>query len=656
MLCLSRRDLDPTLLFDAPTVRKESNPRAQICQHLQSEARSCHYVVLWLDCDREGENICFEVLDNTERFLIRAKGQQVYRAHFSAVTSEAINKAFLPANLGKPNPHEAAAVDARQELDLKVGVAFTRFQTRYFQGRYAKFNAKVVSYGPCQTPTLGFCVMRHLEILSFKPEPFWRLEVTIRHKESTPVHPLLLGVQSARGRIFDQQVAAVLGAEVRDGQAKLRVVSVKTKEERKVRPMGLNTVEMLKMASRGLGMGPKQAMNTAERLYTSGFISYPRTESSGYPPGSDLHTPLRAQADHPHWGEYVRILLANGPNKPRHGMDAGDHPPITPMRSATEGSVGGGDAWRLYNAITCNFIGSLSPDAKFESLKVEFRACAGNGPAGSLQGYEGEAFTASGKRVIDPGFTEIMEHLKITEESLPEFAAGDDVALVCCNVVSGKTSPPGYLTEAELIGVMEKEGIGTDASIATHVENIGKRGYVEVGSGRTMIPTELGIVLVQGYRVIDPDLVEPTVRRFVEGQLNLIAEGKRDIGTVVSHVLAQFMAKFKYFVEHVGGMEELFEASMGQGAAGPSQRALVKCGKTGLYLQLQPKARPPRLYNCRTEEVYRMPLGGSLVSTSKDKHSINKQSRTQLDLISKDACERLLVIAESVQRQEVPAG
>ena len=51
---------------------------------------------------------------------------------------------------------------------------------------------------------------------------------------------------------------------------------------------------------------------------------------------------------------------------------------------------------------------------------------------------------------------------------------------------------------------------------------------------------------------------------------------------------------------------------MGPPAAGPTERALVKCGKTGLYLQLQPNARPPRLYNRQTEEVYRLPLGGSL--------------------------------------------
>jgi len=60
------------------------------------------------------------------------------------------------------------------------------------------------------------------------------------------------------------------------------------------------------------------------------------------------------------------------------------------------------------------------------------------------------------------------------------------------------TTPPSYLTESELISRMEKHGIGTDASISTHIENIQKRNYVELIAGRKLKPSRLGLVLAQG--------------------------------------------------------------------------------------------------------------------------------------------------------------
>jgi len=52
---------DPVELFDAPLVKKPT--KGSVVTNLRECGRGCDYLVLWLDCDREGENIAFEVID-----------------------------------------------------------------------------------------------------------------------------------------------------------------------------------------------------------------------------------------------------------------------------------------------------------------------------------------------------------------------------------------------------------------------------------------------------------------------------------------------------------------------------------------------------------------------------------------------------------------
>ncbi|XP_020409660.1 DNA topoisomerase 3-beta isoform X2 [Prunus persica] len=568
------------LIFFKPQFKRQK----QIQRHLSQEARGYGNLVLWLDCDREGENICFEVMDcighsNETR-------RRIYRARFSSVTEKDILKAM--DNLVEPNKDEALAVDARQEIDLKVGVAFTRFQTSFFQGKYGNLDSRVISYGPCQTPTLGFCVQRYLQINTFKPEKFWAVRPYIMQKGYE------LQLEWERNKLFDYDVAVMFQKLVMEDGI-LEVTEIVEKQESKSRPSGLNTVNLLKVASSALGFGPQMAMQVAERLYTQGFISYPRTESTAYPSSFDFRGTLGAQVNNPTWGSYVQRLLADGYQKPRSGTDVGDHPPVTPLRSATEDMLGN-DAWRLYEYICTHFMGTVSPDCKYVRTKVEFS-------------IGGEFFHCVGHRVLVKGFTSIMPWLAVTEKNLPQFTKGEKIEVSQVDLHEGMTSPPDYLSESELISLMEKNGIGTDASISVHINNICERNYVQVLAGRKLGPTALGITLIRGYQCIDPDLCLPDIRSFIEQQITLVAKGQADHFRVVQHVLQQFRQKYSYFVKQIENMDALFEAQFSPLA--DSGRVLSKCGKCLRYMK-HISTQPSRLYCNTCEEVYYLPQKGSI--------------------------------------------
>ena len=47
------------------------------------QASGADYLVLWLDCDKEGENICFEVIECVQNVMNRVAGQVQFNFKFS---------------------------------------------------------------------------------------------------------------------------------------------------------------------------------------------------------------------------------------------------------------------------------------------------------------------------------------------------------------------------------------------------------------------------------------------------------------------------------------------------------------------------------------------------------------------------------------------
>ena len=309
-------------------------------------------------------------------------------------------------------------------------------------------------------------------------------------------------------------------------------------------------------------------------------------------------------------------------------------PPITPCRHARAGELSG-DMARVYDLVTRHFIASVSHDAKWRSTTVKI----------SIEelGEKGN-FTIRGKTLISPGFLAIMLHKQYGDEredvafgedeeeeekDLPEFKEGDMYGLTFSSKKAGNnkvsvaptgkfctldikekmTTPPTYLTESELISRMEKHGIGTDASISTHIENIIKRYYVELVPGRKLKPTKLGLVLAQGYHLIDSSLVLPTIRSDIEGQCNNIAKGLAERDVVVRKAIELFSAKFNYFVDNINKMDVLFGSSFAK--LQDVGKPFTRCGLTRRYLQFI-TGPPPRLYNKTTETVYVLPIGGEI--------------------------------------------
>lgn len=437
-------------------------------------------------------------------------------------------------------------MSARIELDLRLGAAFTRMQTMALQSMIptqGEDRGKVISYGSCQFPTLGFVVDRYLRVRNFVPEPFWYIRVA-HTKDKIDVK-----FNWRRGHLFNRMAVIIIFERCILAET-ANVIKMAKKSTKKWKPLPLTTVELQKNGSRFLRMTSQQVMKIAEDLYTKGWISYPRTETDQFDKGMDLRTLVGRQAQDNTWGAFAQHLLNSGFKQPREGRNNDKaHPPIHPVNYVASTQLNANEK-KVYEFVVRRFLACCSEDAVGEATDIEID-------------YGGEIFHAHGLTVIARNYLDIYPYDKwMSSQELPQYTVGEMIEPTEADMHHGQTSAPTYLTEPELIALMDANGIGTDATMAEHIAKVQEREYVmarpraggaagnagegagrgrgrgrgsarggrggrggatvQNGGGNTggvqeFIPTTLGVALIEGYDNvgIETSLSKPFLRKKV---------------------------------------------------------------------------------------------------------------------------------------------
>ena len=457
---------------------------------------------------------------------------QIKRARFSNTERAHVTQAaHSPIDLDE---RQANAVAARIELDLRIGASFTRLQTLQLQTVTEKLADQIISYGGCQFPTLGFVVDRYNRVRNFKPETFWLIKVThVKDK-------IKVDFNWKRVHLFDRAAVTILFEQCLDEKL-ARVTKVQKKPTSKWRPLPLTTVELQMQGSRFLRMNSQQVMKIAEQLYTKGWISYPRTETDQFPKDFDLLTIIRKQTQDANWGQYAQGLLDGQFHTPRSGRNNDQaHPPIHPVNYVAPAGLSQ-DEGKVYEFVVRRFLGCCSDDAKGEATDIDIL-------------WGSETFHTHGLIVLERNYLNVYVYDKWeSSQQIPPFAVGETFEPTEANMTDGKTTPPTYLTEPELIGLMDANGIGTDATMAEHIAKIKERYYVDTrarGSGRSsvqeFIPTTLGVALVEGYDNVglNVSVSKPFLRKEMELKVKAICDGQKSRTEVVQDTLDQYREVF----------------------------------------------------------------------------------------------------------------
>ncbi|MBX3704435.1 MAG: type I DNA topoisomerase [Steroidobacteraceae bacterium] len=576
---------------------EKSKPKVDAIERAMKKARALY---LATDPDREGEAISWH-LSEILRQHGALDGKELRRVRFYEITRNAVREAVAQAEPGL-NDNLVNAYKARRALDYLVGFNLSPLLWKKIKPG--------LSAGRVQSVALRLICEREEEISRFIRQEYWTVEADAA-KDAARFPARLIEYRGEKFEADAQKGRFTITGEAQAREAEravlaaaggvLTVESVERRPKRRNPPPPFTTSTLQQEAARKLGFTARRTMQTAQRLYESGHITYMRTDSVSL--SKDAVTEIRDMIK----ATFGDKALSDGINeyktKSKNAQEA--HEAIRPTAAAetpqkAEHDLHDEDQRRLYALIWKRAVACQMAPAVFDTVAVDLVAGAGAttdtiAPAGR------HVFRANGQTLLEPGFlaayhedhdedeTDVESE---DEQALPPLEPGERVTLEQLRPEQHFTQPPPRYTEASLVKSLESHGIGRPSTYASIIETLRYRRYVEM-SGRAFVPTDIGKIVSKFLVKYLGTYVDYGFTALMEDVLDEISNGEKEW-----HLeLGRFWKPFTERVQHIGksvSREEVAESREVGRDPVSGKPITVRMGAYGPFVQQGSRTDPDK--------------------------------------------------------------
>ena len=558
---------------------KVTSDKKDLVKKLKKELKGIETVWLASDEDREGEAIAWHLAEN-----LNLDASNTKRIVFREITENAVKNAI--ENPRKINKSLVDAQQARRVIDRLVGYKISPILWRKVKGG--------LSAGRVQSVVLRLISEREKEISNFDPIPSYKTSGEFINSENKKFK-----AKYSNSTNDDDNFTDFLNS-FKDSV--FTVSSVKKNPLTKKPAPPFTTSTMQQEAARKLGFNVSRTMQTAQKLYEAGHITYMRTDSVTL--SNTALESIEKAISKKFGSNYSQSRVFS--NKNKNAQQA--HEAVRPTSFLKNIENLDADQTNLYDLIWRRTVASQMSDAKVDKTTVKINSSKHDG-----------VFQSDGEVVKFDGFLKLYIESKDNQNSddnennvLPNFIEGEKITKEQILVTQFFSKPPYRYSEASLVKKLEELGIGRPSTYAPTITTVMNRKYVFKGVNNSqtreiiqyvidsevtkkvnsekygsnkgkLVPSEVGLLVNQFLTNNFKNIIDYNFTASVENEFDLIASGSKDWKTIIK----KFYDPFSLVIDDVqkNAKRETGERILGTDPKTGRQLS-VKLGKYGPIAQI----------------------------------------------------------------------